>query len=399
MLAHSPPFPIIIDHFHKDRHVHDDRMTEDDVEGIVLALAHRDRVRRIRFRTPLPTPEKIIAPIDGAFPMLEYLCIAPMHNMNILLPKTFQAPQLRHLILVNLIRPIEFPLLSAATGLVALSLVNILPSTHLQPYELLHRVSLMPQLEILWIRFDPSSSGDHVDLDLTHMDNATRITLPHLRFFEFCGFNTYSEVLLSRITAPHLESVSITFWEEWTYSVPYLLQFMSTSDDLRLGGAVLSFNSGGARLSVYPNETARVSVFDLFIAGGPGRKVSNAAQILTALRPLFSSVVYLTLNYKDYRFLPELQDEAEPTDWRVLLRSFNNVKILFVAKGVVEKLSRSLQFDDGDPPNALLPELRRIIFSPPNDNVDSFTGFIDARQHAGHPVILAHHQDAESNPS
>jgi len=174
---------------------------------------------------------------------------------------------------------------------------------------------------------------------------------------------------------------------------------MSTSDDFRLGSAVLSFNSGGARLSVYPNETARVSVFDLFIVGGPGHKVSNAAQILTALRPLFSSVMYLTLTCKDYHFLPELQDKAEPTDWHILLRSFNNMKILFVAKGVIEKLSRSLQFDDGDPPNALLPELKRIIFSPPNDNVDSFTGFINTCQYSGHPVILAHYQDAESDPS
>jgi len=231
------------------------------------------------------------------------------------------------------------------------------------------------------------------------MDNATHITLPHLHFFEFCGFNTYSEVLLSWITTPHLESVSITFWEEWTYSVPCLLQFMSTSDDFRLGSAVLSFNSGGARLSVYPNEIARVSVFDLFIVGGPRHKVSNAAQILTALRPLFSSVIYLTLTCKDYHFLPELQDKVKPTDWCVLLRSFNNMKILFIAKGVIEKLSRSLQFNDGDPPNALLPELKRIIFSPPNDNVDSFTGFINTRQHSGHPIILAHYQDTESDPS
>jgi len=223
MLVYSPPFPIIIDHFHKERHIHDDRMTENNVEGIILALAYHDHMHRIHFQTPLLTPEEVIVPIDSKFPMLEYLCIVPMHNMNILLPKTFQAPQLRHLILVNLIHPIESPLLSATTSLVALSLVNIPPSTHLQPDKLLHQVSLMPQLEILWIGFDPSSSDNYVDLDLMHMDNATHITLPHLCFFEFCRFNTYSGVLLSRITTPYLELVSITFWEEWTYSIPCLL--------------------------------------------------------------------------------------------------------------------------------------------------------------------------------
>jgi len=252
MLAHSPPFPIIIDHFYTG---FDDRMTANDVEGIILALEHRDRVRRIRFRTPFPMTEKVIAPIDGKFPMLEFLCIAPMHDTDFLFPKTFQAPQLHHLILVNLMSPIGSPLLSASMGLVALSLVNIPPSTHLQPDQFLRRVSLMPQLEILWIGFDPESCNHPVDVDLTHMDDTIHITLPNLRFFQFCGFNTYSEALLSRIVAPHLEAVKITFWEEWRFSVPCLLQFMSTSEDLRLGGAVLSFNSGGARLSIYPNET------------------------------------------------------------------------------------------------------------------------------------------------
>jgi len=55
MLAHSPPFLIIIDHFHKEHHIHDDCMMENNVEGIILALAHHDRMRRICFQTPLPT--------------------------------------------------------------------------------------------------------------------------------------------------------------------------------------------------------------------------------------------------------------------------------------------------------------------------------------------------------
>jgi len=392
MLAHSPPFPIIIDHFHRDMDS-GDRMTANDVEGIILALKHRNRVRRIRFRTPFTMTKKVIVPIDGKFPILEFMCIAPMHYTNFLFPNTFQAPQLRHLLLVNLTCPIGSPLLSAAIGLVGLALINIPPSTYFQPHELLHRLSLMPQLEILWIGFDPSDSRNYVDLDVTHMHHATHISLPNLRFFQFRGFNPYSEALLSRITAPHLEVVQVTFWEEETFSVPCLLQFMSTSEDLRLGSAVLSFNGGEAKLSGYPNEAAR-SVFDMQVEGGPGHKVSIAAQILNGLSPLFSSVIYLTLDYKDYRWLPELQDEDEPTDWRMILRSFNNVKILLVGKGVIGKLSRSLQSDDGESPNDLLPELKELAYCPTNDNADAFTGFIDARQNAGRPVTLVHLKNA-----
>jgi len=390
MLAHSPPFPIIIDHFHTDR---DDRMTGDDVEGIILALKHRDRVRRIRFRTSeLMREHKGIIIIDGEFPMLEYMCIAPMHDLNILFPKTFQAPQLRHLLLADFTYPIGSPLLSAAMGLVGLALVNMLPFTYVQPHELLHRVSLMPQLEVLWIGFDYRYPRNHADPDVTHMHNGTHISLPNLRFFQFQGFSAYLEALLSRITAPHLEVVQVALWEQRTYSVPYLLQFMSTSEDLRLGNAILSFDGRGARLSVYPNETARLSVFDMHVQCRHG----DVVQILNALSPLFSSVVYLTLDYKDNRLV---KAKTRPTDWRILLRSFNNVKILFVGNGVIGKLARSLQLDDGESPNDLLPELKELTYSPTNDNADAFTGFIDARQDAGRRVTLVHLQNAASHPS
>ena len=388
MLAHSPPFPIIIDHIL----VNDDHMTTNDVEGIILALGHRDRVRRIRFRTPGPADitRKLIAPIDGEFPMLEYMCIAPMQVMNFPFPKTFHAPQLRHLILVNLTLPIGSPLFSTTTSLVVLSLVNIPPPTYFQPHELLHRVSLIPHLEVLWIEFSFMYSLHNVNLDVTHMLNATHISLPNLRVFRFRGFNGYSEVLLSRITAPHLEVVYIALWDDdgETFLAPCLLRFMSTSEDLRLGSAILSFNAGGAQLLVYPNETAKLPVFDMHVMGSPGHKVSNAAQILKTLCPLFSSVMDLALDYKDNRGYPELQDEEEPTDWRVLLRSFNNVETLLAGEGVIGKLSRSLQLDDGESPDGLLPELKKLEWSPTNNNADAFTGFIDARQNAGRPVTL-----------
>src|SRR5260221_3286861 len=45
MLAHSPPFPLTIDHLLTNFNTDDDIATEDE-EGILLALERRDRVRR-----------------------------------------------------------------------------------------------------------------------------------------------------------------------------------------------------------------------------------------------------------------------------------------------------------------------------------------------------------------
>jgi len=95
----------------------------------------------------------------------------------------------------------------------------------------------------------------------------------------------------------------------------------------------------------------------------------------------------------DNHGLPELQNEAKPTDWRLLLRSFNNVKILFVANSAVNKLSCSLQLD---PPNNLLSELEELAYSPSNDNANTFNGFIDTCQNAGYLITLVHLKDTIS---
>jgi len=70
ILAHSPPIPLIIDHIHTF-----ETITVEDQKGILLALTHRDCVRLIRLRMHVSSLTRLIAAIDGAFPLLEYLYI------------------------------------------------------------------------------------------------------------------------------------------------------------------------------------------------------------------------------------------------------------------------------------------------------------------------------------
>jgi hypothetical protein len=55
MLAHSPPLPLIIDRVDKNHCVN-----AADEERIILALRHRDRVRRIRLLMPIANMQKLI---------------------------------------------------------------------------------------------------------------------------------------------------------------------------------------------------------------------------------------------------------------------------------------------------------------------------------------------------
>ena len=55
ILEHSPPLPLIINHVEDS-----DFVTTEDEEGIILALKHCDRVRRIRLDIPVPNLQKVI---------------------------------------------------------------------------------------------------------------------------------------------------------------------------------------------------------------------------------------------------------------------------------------------------------------------------------------------------
>src|SRR5712671_4383721 len=147
MLAHSPPFPLIIDYIDKDHH---GVTAEDHDEGIQIALWHRDRVRRIRLSRPVLNLQKLIMSINDEFPMLEYLYIRPLGTYgtspSLALP-TLQASNLCHLILYGF----AFPTTTA--GLVTLSLTDISLSAYSPPNHLLRRLSVMPQLETLNIGF------------------------------------------------------------------------------------------------------------------------------------------------------------------------------------------------------------------------------------------------------
>jgi hypothetical protein len=113
------------------------------------------------------------------------------------------------------------------------------------------------------------------------------------------------------------------------------------------------------------------------------------AQIFDSLGQIFSTVEHLTLEHQDSS---EEHNGADRTQWRKLLRSFNNVKTLRIDDGLVKELSRSLRSDDGELPlrMELLPELQELTYSGSGDAGDApaFTSFINARQNAGRPVTL-----------
>ncbi|KAH9981819.1 hypothetical protein BJV74DRAFT_66783 [Russula compacta] len=268
MLAHSPPLPLIIDYIDLNRNI-----TAKDEEGIVVALQHRDRVRRIRLRMPVPCLRKLIMTIDEEFPMLEHLNIEPQtsDDTGLILPKTFQAPHLRHLVLVNLAFPIGSQLLMTAVGLLTLSLQRIPRSAHFHPNDLLQRLSLMIQLEVLGIDFRSPAPNHDVEMQLLDTPIMTPVTLPNLRWLGFYGASAYLEALLSRMTTPRLEKFQIEFPSQPTFTVPYFSKVISTAKDLKFSGAAsakMGFSIRYVWVMVYPHTGAKIYFLDMTIQCG-----------------------------------------------------------------------------------------------------------------------------------
>ena len=402
MLARSPPLPLVIDYIQMDT---DLDITAEEVEGIILALGQHNRVRRVRLLMPSPNMQKLIMALVGEYPALEYLIM--MHSTTptnvtstaLLFPETLQTPRLRHLLLKGFAFPIGSRFFITAVAIVTFNLFIGNQSAYIEPNTLLQWISFMPRLETLRVAFLFTVHNDEVEMQLMHSPIMTHVTIPNLRRFEFQGTSAYLEAVVHRITAPQLEKLRIQLFLQSTLSVPRLLPFMDTAENLRFDSTKIEFSKTSVSVWMYPHEKVEMyapvsmDVFCWYL----NLQVLCLAQIFDSLSQGLSTVEHLTLEHEEpseehEHNEPEIDGafhaEWSRTEWRNLLRSFSNVKTLHVNDKLVKELSNCLRLDDGEPSLELLPELQKLTFSGSSDTGDSFTTFVDDRQKAGRSVTL-----------
>ena len=371
MLANSPPLPLVIDYLDESPNI-----TAEDEEGIFLALEQPNRIRYVRVGLSFQCLQKFVMAIDHELPILEYLVMVRMTEdqyTTFVFPETIRAPRLRHLVLDSIAPPTGSRLFPTATGLVTLCLFmsdssNYNPfydsSTFINPNSLLWWISPLSQLETLEITTFPNSK---VETQLSHTPTITHATLPNLRSLSFQGVCAYLEVLIRHIATPRLERLRVIFFEQDSYSIPCLVQFMNTTENkrLRFDSAKFEFSDDGVRLVTYPHEENRRCSFSMSV---DCRRfmgdISNMTEIVDALGLVFSAVEHLILDHVEDGQSSETNFyyEVERTQWHELLRPFSNVKDLRVNHGLVEGFSRYLRLEDGELPPELLPELQEIFW-------------------------------------
>jgi hypothetical protein len=187
-----------------------------------------------------------------------------------------------------------------------------------------------------------------------------QVIFPNLYVFCFGGVSTYLESLLSRISTPLLSCVEIRFFNQLTFIIPHLLQFMHTSENFNFSAIWLNFSND--RFSLRRDSPESYSPFYMEIkCRHLNWQVSSAVQILSTLEPALSIIEKLMLHHMESsRRLSEWHNEVNHTQWRELLRPFSNVKILSVQNEFVKELSHSLHSEDKEMPLDILSNLNRV---------------------------------------
>ena len=222
---------------------------------------------------------------------------------------------------------------------------------------------------------------------MLHTPNITHITLPNLRLFDFGGVSAYLEALLSHINAPLLKRLSAVFFNQLSYSLPHLGQFVTTAESIRFSRVNFLFCHKAVVVLMFASLSGWSPTLDIRVdCEHFDWQISSITQILNVLCPLFSAVVDLSLDYRSHT-LPPGHDQADHSQWRKLLGSFRNVQTLHVHDALVWEVSRCLSLDD-ESPSDILPELKRLVCPMGSHGNKTFSRFLHDREVAGLTIDL-----------
>jgi hypothetical protein len=155
----------------------------------------------------------------------------------------------------------------------------------------------------LGIGFSSPVPNRDVENQLLETAIVTHVILPASGLFSFTywGTSAYLEALIPHMTTPLLGTLNVHFFNQLSFSVPPLLQFMTTTENLRFSSARFLFYHEAVSVFVYPNIGTNLVNFSVDVTCGHlDWQVSSVAQIFSVLAPLFSTVLDLTLDCTEH---------------------------------------------------------------------------------------------------
>ena len=366
------------------------------------AAVHRNRVCEISLNYLTSRQlQRLASAMQEQLPALIHLklgCEVHYNPSTIALPDAFldgSAPQLQSLELNSIAFPALQKLLSSATHLVHLKLWDIPHSGYFSPEAIVARLAVLVNLKSLIIGF--KSPLSRPDRRSQRLPPKTRTVLPALTRFEFRGVSEYLDDFVSRIDAPLLDSIWITFFHQLIFDVPQLSQFMRRP--ARVGAleeAHVDFNHSDVQVgSLPPSQTFDDKSRLRISCRKADWQLSSLAQVFTSVFPSVYMVERLYIYGSQY--LPSRwQDDIENIQLLEIFQLFAAVKDLYVSWNFVRCIAFALQELDEERVVDVLPALERVFLEDfqssirPSRPVQEAIGkFIAARQLLGHPIAVS----------
>ena len=367
---------------------------------------HRNRVREMKLvRLSSQLVKRVISVMQDQFPELihfflgidRFLAFISREAFPIL-PDGFlveSATRLQSLRLRHTAFPTLPKLLLSATDLVHLDLKYIPHSGYFSPQAIVTGLAALANLESLHIGFESPQSRPKQGSRL--LPPQTRTVLPALSRFEFRGVSEYLEDLVSRIDAPLLDSILITFFHQLIFDIPQLAQFMGRTTRFQaLDGVHLEFEYSSVHVGYLPPVQSYEEKSGLEISCRKlDWQLSSLTQVFTPLFPSIYMVEDLYIYEPSWPHSKWPQD-IENMQWLEVFHPFTSVKNLYVCRELAQSISLALQ-----ELIEVLPTLRALFLQELQESgpeQKAIGEFVAARQLLGHPVAVSHWDRARRYP-
>ena len=318
------------------------------------------------------------------FPALRILDLSSNDERAPLLSDSFlggSAPRLREMWLDGIPFPGLGKLLLSTTDLVTLSLSKVPHSGYISPEAMAFSLSTLTRLEELYLQF--RSPRSRAARENTHPSALSRVVLPALTRLWFKGDSEYVEDIMSRIDAPLLDNMDITFFNQLVFDTPQLRRFISRTGILRAPDCARIFFDDD-HVTVKP-----CWALSLRVLCEPSDWQLSSLSLLynSALSPLPTLERLEICNRKYW------EDDMENVQWLELLCLFATVKDLVVSEKSFRLLAPALNELDGESTTRVLPALQNVITQGPQPSERDHKAigkFIATRQLSGSPITIQH---------
>ena len=397
--GYLPPLLLVIDYYRTGG------MTQKDEDHVRLGIQEHGRVCGVVLRASSSSLRICLEQMNQVFPKLRDLSLwsTTTEEMALVLPETFQAPDLRRLSLHGVGLPKRLSLLSSTIALSTLTLTHIRHSCYFPPGYLVTQLQGLPHLEELSIGFAipiplPSSEGKMLPAPILP------VTLPTLRRLTFRGVGVYLDNLVAQINTPLLERLNLTLFFELAFTLMNLTQFIHRTEGFECLVSRVIFNKDGAFIDAGSYEQRGIGKLTLRVNCEPlDWQIDSATQVCSALGNVLSAVEKLTLDLDVDGMRSEWENTLDNMLWHELLLPFIGVKKLQIGSSLALELSEALQSVPEALILELLPELQEIDVQLENDDAKkAFSVFLNTRESFGRPVVLSvpemHHVHPKTFP-